>query len=204
MICLVLVPPLSWWSGKTFQVNDYRAGCDGLCPGAAGAPIPYLLGEAAGNGLQPGMFLVNTLAYLVIVLGWSMVLRVGLRSIPADRRGRTARQALAVMILLVIPLALSPVVLPPPEAHVRGDTQRVAINGQREVFLYDSQAALPVLRVGLEDVRPRGDGRPGMRVCLRAYTFFYVPIGHMYLDMTPEGVHSNAGGVLPMEMSCWR
>jgi len=204
VICLALAPLLGWWSGQTFQVNDYRAGCDGLCPGAGGAPIPFLRGEAAGNELLPGMFLVNTLAYLVIVLGWSMVLRVVLRSIPANRRGRTARQALAAVILLVIPLALSPLVLPPPEARVRGDTQRVAINGQREVFEYDSQAALPVLRVGLEDVRPRGDGQPGMRVCLRAYTFFYLPIGHMYLDMTPEGVHSNAGGVLPMEMSCWR
>jgi hypothetical protein len=204
VICLALAPLLSWWSGQSFRVDDYRAGCDGLCPGYGGAPIPFLRGEAAGGALLPGMFMVNTLAYLVIVLGWSMAMRVVLRGIPVGRRGRAVRQTLTVALLLVIPLALSPLILPPPEARVRGDTQRVAINGQREVYLYDGQAAAPVLRVGLEDVRPRGDGQPGMRVCLRAYTFFYLPIGHLYLDMTPEGVHSNAGGVLPMEVSCWR
>ena len=87
VICLILAPLLSWWSGQTFQVDDYRAGCDGLCPGAGGAPIPFLRGEAAGSELVPGMFLVSTLAYLVIVLGWSMVMRVVLRSIPTNRRG---------------------------------------------------------------------------------------------------------------------
>ena len=43
----------------------------------------------------------------------------------------------------------------------------------------------------------------GCAVCLSAYTFLYVPVGRMYLDMTPEGVHSNAGGMLPRSASCW-
>jgi hypothetical protein len=101
-------------------------------------------------------------------------------------------------------LAISPLVLPPPEAHVRGDSQRISINARREVYLYDDQAPAPVLRVGLADVRPRRDGNPGMRVCLRVYTLFYLPIGHMFLDMTPEGVHSTTGGMLPLERSCWQ
>ena len=42
-----------------------------------------------------------------------------------------------------------------------------------------------------------------MRVCLSTYTFFYLPVGHLYLDMTPEGVHSNGGGILPRSASCW-
>jgi hypothetical protein len=42
-----------------------------------------------------------------------------------------------------------------------------------------------------------------MRVCFRTYTFFYLPAGYLFLDMTPEGVHSNAGGSLPAGASCW-
>jgi len=204
LACLTLAPLVSWWSGQTFQVADYRAGCDGLCPGYAGAPIPFWRGEVAGSELVPGMFLVNTLAYLAILLVWSMFTRTVVRTIAADARGGAARRLALGLALAVVPLALSPLILPPPEARVRGDSQRIAINARREIYMYDSMAPAPVLRVGLADVRPRRDGNPGMRVCLRAYTFFYLPIGHMALDMTPEGVHSNAGSVLPPEESCWK
>lgn len=202
--CLVVAPFISWWSGLTFQVADYRAGCDGLCPGYGGAPIPFWRGEAAGSEFVAALFVVNTLAYVVILLGWGMVIRAVLRNIAADGRRRTARRALLGLALVVLPPALSPLVLPPPEAHVRGDPQRIAINAQREVYMYNDQSPAPILRVGLADVRPRRDGQPGMRVCLRAYTFFYLPVGHMFLDMTPEGVHSNAGGVAPPGASCWQ
>ena len=37
--CLLAAVALSWWSGQAFRVSDYRAGCDGLCPGFRGAPI---------------------------------------------------------------------------------------------------------------------------------------------------------------------
>ena len=202
--CLVLAPFVSWWSGQTFQVADYRAGCDGLCPGYAGAPIPFWRGEVAGSEFVAGMFLVNTGAYVVILLGWSMFIRAVIRTIAADARGSAVRRLALGLTLLIVPLALSPLILPPPEARVRGDSQRIAINARREVYMYNRMAPAPVLRVGLADVRPRKDGNPGMRVCLRAYTFFYLPIGHMALDMTPEGVHSNAGGVLPLDQSCWQ
>lgn len=202
-VCLALAPLLSWWSGLVFQLPDYRAGCDGQCPGYSGAPVPFITGETAGGQFLPGMFLVNILAYLVILLGWSMLLRAILGGMQMAARGKTARQLVIGAILIVVPLAAAPLILPPPEAHMRGDPQRIAINALREVYLYDDDAPLPTLRVGLEDVRPRRDGQLGMRVCLRAYTFFYLPMGLMYLDMTPEGVHSNAGGMLPLEMTCW-
>lgn len=201
---LILAPLLSWWSGLTFWVEDYRAGCDGLCPGYAGAPIPFWRGEAEGGEFVAVLFVVNTLAYVVILLGWGMVLRAVLSSIAVNSRSRTLRRFLCGLALVVIPLAISPLALPPPEARVRGDALRIAINAQREVYMYDHLAPAPVLRVGLADVRPRRDGQPGMRVCLRIYTFFYLPIGHMFLDMTPEGVHSNAGGVTPAGSSCWQ
>lgn len=203
-LCLLLAPLLSLWSGETFVIEDYRAGCDGLCPGFAGAPVAFRRGAAAGNEFLPGMFTVSVVTYLVILLLWSMVLRVVLSNVAVGRRSRTGRQCVVGLALVVGPLALAPLVLPPPQAHVRGDSQRIAINAQREVYLYDGEAPAPALRVGLTDVRPRGDGQPGMRVCLRVYTLFYLPIGHMYLDMTPEGVHSNAGGVLTGETSCWQ
>ena len=117
---------------------------------------------------------------------------------------RSWRRALLGLILVSGPLALAPLYLPPPEAHVHGDPQRIAINARREVYMYNQLASMPILRVGLEDVRPRPDGQPGMRVCLYTYTFFYLPTGYIYLDMTPQGVHSNTGGVLPRTASCWK
>jgi hypothetical protein len=194
---------LSMWSGVAFDVADYRAGCDGLCAGFRGAPIPTYSGAAAGGAFQPGGFLLNSLVYLVLILGWAALLRALLSGAQRDSRGSALAVALITLMLIAVPLLLSPLFLPPPEARARNDPQRIAINARREVYLYDQLAPLPVLRVGLEDVRPRPDGQPGMRVCLSAYTFLYVPVGHLYLDMTPEGVHSNSGGMLPRSASCW-
>ena len=202
VVCLIAALGLNGWSGLAFQVADYRAGCDGLCPGFRGAPVPVFRGEAAGGGVLPGRYALNSLVYLVLLLSWAAVVRAILRRPEGSDRRRLMIPLLG-LLLFVGPFLLAPLYLPPPEAHVRGDPQRIAINARREVFMYNQLASLPVLRVGLEDVRPRHDGQPGMRVCLTTYTFFYVPIGHMYLDMTPEGVHSNRGGILPRTASCW-
>jgi hypothetical protein len=209
--CIAAALLLSGWSGLAFQVPDYRAGCDGLCLGYRGAPIPTYRGEAAGGAFVPGMFLVNTLVYVVLLLGWSALVRAVLVRVEYSRSpargypgGGAWKQTLFAAILIVIPLVLAPLYLPPPQAHVRGDPQRIAINAQREVYMYDQLAPMPVLRVGLEDVRPRSDDQPGMRVCLSTYTLLYLPVGHMYLDMAPEGVHSTGGGVLPRQQSCWK
>jgi hypothetical protein len=201
--CMAAALALSWWSGVAFIVADYRAGCDGLCLGFRGAPIPTYSGAASGGEFLPGGFLLNSLVYLVLVLGWSVLLRAILGGIEDASSRSVWPVAIVGLVLVVGPVLLSPLFLPPPEAHVREGPQRIAINARREVYLYDHSAPSPILRVGLEDVRPRPDGQPGMRVCLSIYTFLYMPIGHMYLDMTPEGVHSNAGGTLPRSASCW-
>ena len=121
----------------------------------------------------------------------------------SGRHGMLKRVA-AGLVLFVAPIAFAPWYLPALEAHVRGDSLRVAINAGREVFMYDQSAPSAVLHVALNDVRPRLDGEAGMRVCMRTYTFFYLPTGYLYLDMTPEGVHSNGGGFIPLSGSCWQ
>ena len=202
--CLVLAPALSWWSGKAFQVPAYRAGCDGLCPGYSGAPVAIFVGDIASDSFSAPRFALNSLVYLVALLGWAAILRSILPRVnQGNRRRRRGLSVMAAGALVILPLGLAPLYLPPPEAQVRGDSLRVAINARREVYLYDENAYLPVLRVALEDVRPRVDGQPGLRVCLRTYTYFYMPSGHMYLDMTPEGVHSNGGGVTALDKTCW-
>ncbi len=201
--CLAVAVALSWWSGVAFAVADYRAGCDGLCPGFRGAPVPTYGSAAAGAEFLPGGFLLNSLVYLVLLLAWSVLLRGILGGAEDTSRRSVGLVVIVGLVLVVGPVLLSPLFLPPPEAHVRGDPQRIAINARREVFMYDHLAPSPILRVGLEDVRPRPDSQSGMRVCLSAYTFLYMPVGRMYLDMTPEGVHSNAGGMLPRSASCW-
>ena len=203
LLCLAGAPLLSWGSAVAFQVADYRAGCDGLCPGYRGAPVPIFSGETAGSSFQPGMFLLSSLIYLVVLLGWgAVVYGMLIRNAPLNQLSGLGRW-LAGFGLLIFPFALAPLYVPPAEAHVRGDPQRIAINAQREVYMYDQLAPAPVLRVGLEDVRPRPDGSPGMRVCLRTYTVLYIPTGRMYLDMAPEGVHSTGGNILTSDQSCW-
>lgn len=202
--CVGLAPALSAWSGLVFRVADYRAGCDGLCLGFRGAPIPIFQGETAGGQFLLSGFILNSLVYLVLLLGWAAFVQAILRQLALGSQARLLTRVLLGCALLIAPFALGPLFLPAPEAHVRGDPQRIAINARREVYLYDQLAPLPILRVALDDVRPRADGQSGMRVCLRTYTFFYLPVGYMYLDMTPVGVHSNAGGVLPRTDSCWR
>ena len=203
VICLIVAPLLSWWSGEVFQVDPYRAGCDALCIGHRGAPIAAYRVTGEGAEFSRIGFVANSLVYLVLALGWPAVVHAILMRTKELGRHALLAQLLLGLALAIGPLALSPLFLPPPQAKVRGDPLRIAINAQREVYMYDQEAQTPVLRVGLQDVRPRTDGQEGMRVCLRVYTFFYLPAGNMFLDMTPEGVHSNAGGVLPKETSCW-
>lgn len=203
LLCLVAAPTLSWWSSQAFVVSDYRAGCDGLCSGFGGAPLPVFTGKAAGERFLPGSFALNSLIYLVILLGWAAVVRALILRPESKLGSRPWFQLLGSVALIAIPAALAPFFLPAPEAHVRGDPQRIAINARREVYMYDQLTTWPVLRVGLDDVRPRPDEQPGMRVCLRTYTLFYLPTGFMYMDMAPEGVHSTRGGILPRTASCW-
>lgn len=202
-LCLLLAPALSWWSANVFRVEPYRAGCDALCVGRAGAPIATARIDGESETFLPLGFGVNSLLYLALLLAWAAVVRYLARRAGALSRHPFLIQAAVVAVLVVGPLALAPLVLPPPQAQARGDPLRIAINAQREVYMYNQDAASPVLRVGLEDVRPRADGEQGMRVCLRAYTFFYLPAGYLYLDMALDGVHSNAGGALPNGASCW-
>lgn len=202
-LCLVLAPALSYWSGQVFRVEPYRAGCDALCAGHAGAPVAVLRIEGEGEQSLPVGFVLNSLAYLAFALAWSAVVRTVLVRAGDLRRNSLLAQLALGLVLAVAPFALSPLFLPPPQAQPRGDPQRIAINAQREIYMYDEQSQAPVMRVALEDVRPRYDGQEGMRVCFRAYTFFYLPAGYLYLDMTREGVHSNAGGALAPGASCW-
>ena len=57
---------LSWWAGIAFKIPDYRAGCDGLCPGYRGAPFPIFRGEAAGGAFRVDGFLLNVLTYFLL------------------------------------------------------------------------------------------------------------------------------------------
>jgi hypothetical protein len=203
-VCLLLAPAFSFWSSLTFEVAPYRAGCDGICPGQRGAPIATHICDTAGCTFRTGPFVLNSLVYLVLFLAWGSIVHALLRSVTSDSHRAAAGRFVLGIGLLIAPVAFAPVFLPAPQAHVRGDSQRVAINAQREAYMYDEGARLPVVRLALEDVRPRLDDQPGLRVCLRTYSYFYLPTGFMYLDMTPEGVHSNNGGTLPRTTSCWR
>ena len=83
VLCLLLAPLLSWWSGRVFRVEPYRAGCDALCVGRAGAPIATARIDGDIEDLPAAWISrVNTLLYLALTLAWmavvrSVVVRVG-------------------------------------------------------------------------------------------------------------------------------
>ena len=72
-----------------------------------------------------------------------------------------------------------------------------------------------IQRLALEDVRrlpqrlqPDAPGLPPptgpeWRVCLRSYTFFYVPWRRVYIDLDATGALTIGGGVLPLDQECW-
>ena len=66
---------LSWWSGVAFNVADYRAGCDGLCPGFAARPSRFTAASQREEHSCRGASLLNSLVYLVPILGWAALVR---------------------------------------------------------------------------------------------------------------------------------
>jgi hypothetical protein len=145
-LCLILAPALSYWSGEVFRVEPYRAGCDALCAGHGGAPVAMLRIEGEGEQRLPVGFALNSLVYLALALAWSAVVRTVLVRAGELRRNSLLAQLALGLVLAVAPLALSPLFLPPPQAQPRGDPQRIAINAQREIYMYDDQSQAPVMR----------------------------------------------------------
>jgi hypothetical protein len=216
---LVLV--VLWAGGATvlsaflFSVPEYQAGCAAPCGGWSGYPVPVMASVSAGSvQLFPAGIALSFLLHLLLLL----VLGAIAHAILADRDTIRwpPRGAMPLWLATFLVLwALIPRYASPPEPPVRGEPQRLAINAKRLAPQTVAEFDWPLQRLALEDVRrlprrvkadapglPPPTG-PDWRVCLRGYSFFYVPWRRVYVDLDTTGTYAIGGGVLPLTVECW-
>jgi len=201
-IFLFVALGLSYLSSYIFRVPPYQVGCDGLCPGWWGYPIPTHHVETGDIVLfDPVSFVRNTFFYYSIVLSFGAVVAwLGRR---LQWRSRSwAQRFLFILIVVVLPLATLPMWMPPPQPEVSGPDQRLVINAARDWRWQLRLRSFMDRRLALEDVRP-SPGDEHQRVCFRIYTWFYLPYARTYIDLDAAGVRAVDGAEIPLSESCW-
>ncbi|RME84045.1 MAG: hypothetical protein D6775_06570 [Caldilineae bacterium] len=192
----------SYLSSFVFRVSAYQAGCQGFCPGWWGYPLPTHIGVGVGRPeFTPGLFVANSLVYYAVILVASaLVLRLAQRW-GWSEKGFFARLGFVAVVIL-LPLAISPMLFPPPQPEVSGPSLRLAINAAQSWRWQLRARGFMDRRLALVDVRQHPDGERH-RVCFLVYTWFYLPYRQVYVDLEPVGVRATGGGVIPRSASCW-
>ncbi|NOZ73439.1 MAG: hypothetical protein GXP38_16315 [Chloroflexi bacterium] len=193
---------LSYLSSRWIQVMPYRAGCLGICDGWRGYPLATHTLPPGGPAIfDAGGFVLNAGIYYVLLLVFSaLVLQLAIAFEWPKRKKRT--KFIFVLLVVVLPLATIPSWAPTPEPKLPLAEQRLAINAARD-WQWQLQASRFVDRkLAVEDVRRHPDGER-YRVCFRAYSWFFIPSHHVYVDLEPAGVRATGGGAIPISASCW-
>ncbi len=234
IILLILV--IIWWSQQTrywfrvavgtflaallfsigsfymFVVPAHLAGCDGYCPGWRGYPLPFA--QVAVNGVvrvAPLDFLLNLLMLWLLVIGIASTLY--LIGVGVEWWNRSWRvRLLLILIFVVLPWAILPRILNPPQPSPTGEDLRLAVNARRSAEFTYRITGLWVQRLALEDIRkierqrgsaPLNNQVGDYEVCLRGYTFFYLPWRRYRITLDPSGVTAMSLAEIPIEGSCW-
>lgn len=202
LLAVPLAFAASYLSSYLFHVPDYQAGCDGICTGWWGYPLPTHLSDGAGPpDLMPLGLAANAAIYYAGFLFAGMLVTLAADALHYSERSRRWRLAFLLLAVLV-PLALAPAWLPPPTPDLPPAQQRLAINAARAWRWQLQFRRFSDRRLAVEDVRLHPDGKRH-RVCFRIYTWFYIPLDRLYVDLEPAGVRSTGGGVIPLTASCW-
>ncbi len=195
-----------------FFVPPYLVDCPAGCTGWRGYPHP--IATVALNNvstLLPIDFLVNLLLLWLAVLGASAAWYLLGYGYGWPRRSRRARLTF-VLLVAILPWALLPRYLNPPQPTASGEELRLAVNARRAAESTYDLVGLWVQRLALEDVRPaivEIETEGGAvetrveRVCLRGYTYFYLPWRRYRIELDGAGVTAVALETLPLAGSCW-
>lgn len=234
LILLVLL--IIWWSQQTrhwfrvvigafllalllaigsyymFIVPVHEAGCAERCAGWRGYPLPFARIEVDGTDNVAALdFLLNLLMLWLLWLGAALVWFLAGTGFQWWRRSWRAR-LLFILVLVVLPWALLPRILNPPQPLPDGEDLRLAVNARRSAEFTYRITGLWVQRLALEDIQyaqPDDEVAPPMRqildnqVCLRGYTYFYLPWRRYRIALDASGVTALSLTEVPLEGSCW-
>jgi hypothetical protein len=196
-----------------FEVPPFYAGCPQGCMGWRGYPLPVARITREGQ-TQIGLvdFGINLLLLWLLVLIAALMGRLLGTAFRWENRGRRAR-SLFILLLFVVPWALLPRYLEPPQPATTSEELRLVNNARRAAEATYRITGVWVQRLALEDVRqlspnPLSESVPdpaGVRsqVCLRGYTYFYVPWRRYVVSLEPTGVTALDLIERPLEGTCW-
>jgi len=203
---------LSVGSYYMFVTPPHYAGCPMGCTGWRGYPLPFARMDLDGSSRVAFLdYLLNLLMLWLLWLGASLVWR--LLGIGFEWWNRSWRSRLAFIVFVaVLPWAMLPRVLDPPQPAPEGEDLRLAVNAQRSAEYTYRITGFWVQRLALEDIRhPALDETPNAsleegpetQVCLRGYTYFYMPWRRYRITLDPSGVTALSLEEMPLEGSCW-
>ena len=196
-----------------FEVPPHIAGCPEGCNGWRGYPLPVARITQEGQ-TQIGLadFALNLLLLWTLVLLGALLARVVTSAIGWEERSRRSRAI--ILLLFAAPWAYLPRFLDPPQPTTNGEELRLVNNARRAAEATYGITGLWVQRLALEDVRllspnPLSESEPilaGVRsqVCLRGYTYFYLPWRRYRVDLEPTGVTALDLAEVPLDGSCWQ
>lgn len=195
-----------------FVVPPHYASCPPGCTGWRGFPLP--IARIALNGATrvfPLDFLLNLLMLWLLWLGGSLIWRLAAMAIRWENRNWRVKLAF-VILLVLLPWAMLPRVLNPPQPRAAGEDLRLAVNARRSAEYTYRITGMWVQRLALEDIRHAAVTRNPEtlfgetevhEVCLRGYTYFYLPWQRYRITLDPTGVTALQLTEVPLSGSCW-
>ncbi len=195
-----------------FVLPPHQVGCPDGCPGQLGYPLPFALLRSGGQlSVYPLDFVLNLILIWLFILGMTVVARFVAEALEYSHRSRRFK-FLFLVAIFVLPMALLPRYFDPPEPTVRGDELRISVNARRAAEMTYRLTGLWIHRLALEDIyytplqvpgRFGGIDQPQAQVCLRGYTYFYIPWARYRITLDSSGVTALNMTQLPLGGSCW-
>ena len=195
-----------------FIVPPHYASCPPGCTGWRGFPLPVARINLNGaTRTFPLDFILNLSMLWLLWLGASLVWRLAAMAIHWENRNWRVKLAF-VVILVLLPWAMLPRILNPPQPRAAGEDLRLAVNARRSAEFTYRVTGIWVQRLALEDIRGSAVTRDPEslfgetvvnEVCLRGYTYFYIPWSRYRVTLDPSGVTALQLAQVPLTGSCW-
>ncbi len=197
-----------------FEVPPHYAGCPTGCTGWRGYPLRIALVALDGRSEVAVLdFALNALMLWLLLLTASVAWRILAEALQLETRGRRWRTTF-VLLFFIIPWALLPRILNPPQPQVEGEDLRLANNALRAAESTYGLTGIWLQRLAVEDLRrtttlvqagtTAEQSSSGNQVCLRAYTYFYIPWQRFRIGLDPNGASPLSLVPLTLDGPCWQ